>query len=265
MYSQINRRTEGIAAAKVDESKRTKEQKKAFESHTTALDNADIVKRRAKIEEQVAEMRKGYFGSFGDRAGHTFGMETALMMKFILFWDVVFPMLIGMALFIAGAADYLAIARIHAGQYGACAAARAGGFKLNDYSNSFYSILSGVIAIETRGKSGDAAVFGLKAGEFFGEMVCDPVAAAQARPWLVRIACWSRRPALDAQIADSSKGVERKLDEVSLKRVVVSCLDTSLPGSELDYLVKQGAQAKLYTAGDTLFHEGDKGDSNTYG
>jgi uncharacterized protein len=101
VYSQINRRTEGIAAAKVEEGKRTKEQKKAYDSYTAALDNADMVKRRAKIEEQVAEMRKGYFGSFGYRAGHTFGMETALMMKFIL-WDVVFPMLIGMALFKAG-------------------------------------------------------------------------------------------------------------------------------------------------------------------
>lgn len=101
VYSQLNRRTEGIAAAKVEESKRTKEQKKALETYQEALDSADIVKRRAKIEEQVAEMRKGYFASFGYRAGHTFGLETALMMKFIL-WDVVFPMLLGMALFKAG-------------------------------------------------------------------------------------------------------------------------------------------------------------------
>ena len=133
-------------------------------------------------------------------------------------------------------------------------------FKLNDYSNSFYSILSGAIAIETRGKSGDAAVFGLKAGEFFGEMGLlsgrrrSGTAVVSQNCVLVET---PRRSML--KLLYSSKGVQRKLDEVSLKRVVVSCLDTSLPGSELDYLV-QGAQAKLYTAGDTLFHEGDKGD-----
>lgn len=101
VYSLLNRRTEGLAALKVEEKKRTKEQKKAVESYQEALDSADIVKRRAKIEEQVAEFRKGYIASIGRRAPNVFGGQTAAMLKFLL-WDVAFPMLLGMALFKAG-------------------------------------------------------------------------------------------------------------------------------------------------------------------
>jgi len=57
----------------------------------------------------------------------------------------------------------------------------------------------------------------------------------------------------------SAAGVQRRLDEVSLKRVVRSCLDTSLPEGELDFLVHE-AQAKRYAVGEVLFNEGDEAD-----
>jgi len=133
-------------------------------------------------------------------------------------------------------------------------------FNLNDYSNSFYSILSGTVAIETRDKQDGVAVFGLGAGEFFGEMGLlsgrrrSGTAVVSQDGVLVET---PRRAML--KLLSAAKGVQRKLDEVSLKRVVASCLDTSLPPDELDHLV-QGAEARHYAAGDTLFHEGDKGD-----
>ena len=80
-------------------------------------------------------------------------------------------------------------------------------------------------------------MFGLKAGEFFGEMGLlsgrrrSGTAVVSQNCVLVET---PRRSML--KLLYSSKGVQRKLDEVSLKRVVVSCLDTSPPGSELDYL-----------------------------
>lgn len=101
VYSQLNKRPEALAALKIEEKKRTKEQTKAIEAYQETLDSYDSVKRRARIEEQVTEMRKGYFAAIGYRAGHTFGMQTAAMLKFLL-WDVVFPMLLGMALYKSG-------------------------------------------------------------------------------------------------------------------------------------------------------------------
>lgn len=133
-------------------------------------------------------------------------------------------------------------------------------FNRNDYSNSFFSILEGRVAIQSEGQNGEEAVFGVKAGNFFGEMGLlsgrrrSGTAIASSDCVLVET---PRRSML--KLLYSAAGVQRKLDEVSLKRVVRSCLDTSLPERELDYLV-QGAQPKRYAVGDVLFNEGDKAD-----
>ncbi|MDD2721046.1 MAG: cyclic nucleotide-binding domain-containing protein [Gallionella sp.] len=133
-------------------------------------------------------------------------------------------------------------------------------FQSNDYSNSFYSILSGGIAIETTDRQGVAAVFGLREGEFFGEMSLlsgrrrSGTAVASQDCVLVET---PRRAML--KLLHAVKGVQRKLDEVALKRVVARCLDTVLPEREIDYLV-QGAQVRSYAMGDTVFAEGDAAD-----
>ncbi len=133
-------------------------------------------------------------------------------------------------------------------------------FNRNDYSNSFFSILEGRVAIQTEGQNGKEAVYGVKAGNFFGEMGLlsgrrrSGTAIASSDCVLVET---PRRSML--KLLYSASGVQRKLDEVSLKRVVRSCIDTSLPERELDYLV-QGAQPKRYAVGDVLFNEGDKAD-----
>lgn len=133
-------------------------------------------------------------------------------------------------------------------------------FNRNDYSNSFFSILEGRIAIQTEGQHGEEVVFGLEAGNFFGEMGLlsgrrrSGTAIASEDSVLVET---PRRSML--KLLYSAAGVQRKLDEVSLKRVIRSCLDTSLPESELEHLVHE-AQPKRYAVGEVLFHEGDKAD-----
>ncbi len=101
IYSQYQTRTDGIAAQKIEEAKRTKKQKKAAEQYQELLDNEDPVKRKKIIEEEIADRRKGYGDNIGWRAPHVFSMQTTMMIKFLL-WDVAFPMLLGMALFKAG-------------------------------------------------------------------------------------------------------------------------------------------------------------------
>ena len=101
VFSQFEQRSEAVAVLKVDEKKRTKEQKKTVEAYQETLDNEDIVKRKAKIEEQIGKMRGGYLENLKYRASHTFGAQTVMMMKFLL-WDVLFPMLLGMAFYKSG-------------------------------------------------------------------------------------------------------------------------------------------------------------------
>jgi len=133
-------------------------------------------------------------------------------------------------------------------------------FKQNDYSNSFFSILKGGVTIQSEGKDGVTAVFQLGAGDFFGEMGLlsgrrrSGMAIAGEDCVLVET---PRRSML--KLLYSASGVQRKLDEVSLKRAVRSCLDTSLSESELDHLVQE-AKFKRYAVDDVLFYEGDKAD-----
>lgn len=133
-------------------------------------------------------------------------------------------------------------------------------FERNDYSDSFYSILSGSIAIETVDERGQSAVFGLREGEFFGEMSLlsgrrrSGTAAASQDCVLVET---PRRAML--KLLHAAPAVQRVLDEVALKRVAARCLDAALPEAELDYLVA-GARVLRYAAGETLFEEGDPAD-----
>jgi CRP-like cAMP-binding protein/thioredoxin reductase len=133
-------------------------------------------------------------------------------------------------------------------------------FNRNDYSNSFFSILEGRVAIGVESPDGEAQVFALAKGEFFGEMGLlsgrrrSGSATASEDCILVET---SRRSML--KLLYSASGVQRKLDEVSLKRVVRSCLHTKLPESELDYLVHD-AKSMRFAVGAELFHEGDAAD-----
>jgi CRP-like cAMP-binding protein/thioredoxin reductase len=133
-------------------------------------------------------------------------------------------------------------------------------FKRNDYSNSFFSVVEGELAALVKNKEGNEIYFQIKAGNFFGEMglisgrrrsatvkaVTDCVLIETPRRSMVRLLI-------------SVESVQRKLDEVSLKRVVRNCLIDTLPERELDYLVK-AATIKRYEIGETLFHQGDKAD-----
>ena len=134
-------------------------------------------------------------------------------------------------------------------------------FNLNDYSNSFFSILDGEFVVHTEGKDGNEISFTLKKGNFFGEM---GLLSGRRRTATVKAAGHDgvlietqRRSML--KLINSVDSVRRILDEVSLRRVVQACLAGSLKEDELDYLVSN-ATVKFYDAGQVLFNQGDKAD-----
>lgn len=133
-------------------------------------------------------------------------------------------------------------------------------FNLNDYSNSFFSILDGEFVAYAEGKDGNEVSFLLKKGNFFGEM---GLLSGRRRTATVKsvghgVLIETPRRSMLKLIA-SVDSVRRTLDEVSLRRVVQACLAGSLKEDELDYLV-QNATVKFYDAGDVLFNQGDKAD-----
>lgn len=133
-------------------------------------------------------------------------------------------------------------------------------FKHDDYTSSFFSILDGELAALVKTKDGNEVYFQIKAGNFFGEM---GLISGRRRSATVKAITdcvlieTPRRSML--KLINSVESVRRKLDEVSMKRVVRNCLTNTLPESELNYLL-QGATIKRYKAGDVLFHQGDKAD-----
>ena len=133
-------------------------------------------------------------------------------------------------------------------------------FKCNDYSSSFFSVLEGELAALVETKDGGDVYFQIKAGNFFGEM---GLISGRSRSATVKAVTdcvlieTPRRSML--KLINSVESVQRKLDEVSVKRVVRNCLTNSLPEGDLNYLVR-GAAIKRYDTGEVLFHQGDIAD-----
>ena len=133
-------------------------------------------------------------------------------------------------------------------------------FKYDDYTSSFFSVLEGDLAVFVKAKDGSEIYFQIKAGNFFGEM---GLISGRRRSATIKAITncvlieTPRRSML--KLINSVESVRRKLDEISIKRVIRNCLTSTLPESELNYLL-QGATIRRYKAGDVLFHQGDKAD-----
>lgn len=134
-------------------------------------------------------------------------------------------------------------------------------FKRNDYSNSFFSILRGTVDIHVDRDDGAPMVVTLGSGDFFGEIGLlsgrrrSGMAVAGEGCVLVET---PRRSML--KLLDVAPGVQRGLDEVALKRIVRNCYGASLPEEQLDHLVHE-ARLKRFSAGETIFGEGDEADA----
>ena len=150
--------------------------------------------------------------------------------------------------------EFLLDSEIHRPQEGEIVFAR------NDYSNSFYAIVEGGVVVETPTSEGNMLAFQLGVGEFFGEMGLisgrrrSATIKAQKRTLLIET---PRRSML--KLIASVESVRRTLNNVMMKRAVRQYLSPTMREDEVDYLVGT-AKIKTYSAGETLFKEGDSAD-----
>jgi CRP-like cAMP-binding protein/thioredoxin reductase/Fe-S-cluster-containing hydrogenase component 2 len=133
-------------------------------------------------------------------------------------------------------------------------------FRYGDYTSSFFSVLEGELAVLVKSKDGSDIYFQVKARNFFGEMGLISGRRRSATVKTIKDCVLVEIPRRSMlKLIDSVESVRRKLDEVSMKRIVRNCLISTLPGNDLDHLL-QGASIKRYKAGDTIFSQGDKAD-----
>jgi CRP-like cAMP-binding protein/thioredoxin reductase/Fe-S-cluster-containing hydrogenase component 2 len=134
-------------------------------------------------------------------------------------------------------------------------------FERNDYTNSFFMIVTGEVKVDVTRKGEPASWFTLGAGQFFGEL---GLISGRRRSNTVKLGrdcvlIEAPRRAMLKLIA-SVESVRKRVDETFLKRAVRAYLAPMLPDAELDALIADGVGVKTYGGGEILFNEGDAPD-----
>lgn len=133
-------------------------------------------------------------------------------------------------------------------------------FRKADYSNSFFSIVDGEVAVDVPAEGGRFKTVVLKRGEFFGEM---GLLSGRRRSNTVRAGAGCvlietpRRSML--KLISSIASVRRQVDETSLRRAVRMQIAPFVSEADMDEMVK-GATIRTFAAGESLFTEGDAAD-----
>ena len=134
-------------------------------------------------------------------------------------------------------------------------------FERNDYTNSFFMIVSGEVAVEVLREGGPASWFKLGPGEFFGELglISGRRRSSSVKAGRDCVLIEAPRRAMLKLIA-SVESIRKRVDETFLKRAVRAYLAPMLPEAELDDLLAAGVRVNAYGGGETLFKEGDAPD-----
>jgi len=134
-------------------------------------------------------------------------------------------------------------------------------FERNDYTNSFFMVVSGDAKVEVRREGKASKWVSLGPGQFFGEL---GLISGRRRSTTVKagadcVLIEAPRRAMLKLIA-TVEAVRKQVDEAFLKRAVRNYLAPMLPNAELDELVAEGVAVKRYGGGEVLFKEGDAPD-----
>ncbi len=132
-------------------------------------------------------------------------------------------------------------------------------FMLNDYTDSFFTILDGTVLVG-RGAAQDAAL-PLAAGQFFGEMSL--ISGRRRTATVVAgencVLIESPRRTIKKLLA-SNDHARRTIDNAFMLRAIQSSFAPDVPAAELMDVV-EAARLNEYKAGTVLFAEGDEADS----
>ncbi len=130
-------------------------------------------------------------------------------------------------------------------------------FQRNDYTNSFFSIVSGTVVILGDGGASDIT---LDAGQFFGEMglISGRRRSATVVAGLDCLLVETPRRAM-LKLLSTVDSVRRNLDLIALRRAVRKYVTGDVNEADLSAMI-EGSKIKHYKTGEALFSEGDKAD-----
>ncbi len=131
-------------------------------------------------------------------------------------------------------------------------------FKLNDFTNSFYSIVAGKVGIQVN-REDPTEVITLVHGQFFGEMGLISgrrrSATVSAKDNCVLIET-PRRSMI--KLMNSVEAVKREMDQEAMRRQIKMYIAPTVKQDDLKEVVESTTLENL-AAGETLFSEGDDG------
>ncbi len=135
-------------------------------------------------------------------------------------------------------------------------------FRYNDYTNSFFCIVSGEVQIPISRQDPNQIVT-LRQGQFFGEMglisgrrrTATVTAGSGMQCVLIET---PRRTML--KLINSVDSVRDSIDKVFVLRAIQSNIAPEIPATDLAAVV-QSASIQNFMPGEVIFHEGDPGDS----
>ncbi len=132
-------------------------------------------------------------------------------------------------------------------------------FKRNDYTNSFFCVIEGQVQVAIDDASKNRITLG--AGEFFGEMSLISgrrrSATVYAGPGCVLIETPRRSM---QKLINSVDAVKKLVDRTFIGRALAARFGADVTQAQINEVVS-GASLARYKAGETLFREGDEGDS----
>ncbi len=133
-------------------------------------------------------------------------------------------------------------------------------FRKNDYTNTFFCIVTGEVLIEIDEDDPDKTV-SLKSGQFFGEM---SLLSGRRRSATIRagekcILIETPRRLMN-KIINSVESVKRTIDEAFIVRTLQTRFANTTPTKSLVEVARK-AKLRTYRSGDVLFNEGDEAES----
>ncbi len=134
-------------------------------------------------------------------------------------------------------------------------------FRYNDYTNSFFSIISGEVRIPIDRKDPNRIIT-LRQGQFFGEM---GLISGRRRTATVYAGAGQQCVLIETprltmlKLINSVPAVRRIIDEIFVLRAIQSSIAPEIPASDLAAVI-HSARIEHYAPGEPVYLEGDPGD-----
>lgn len=134
-------------------------------------------------------------------------------------------------------------------------------FKKLDYTNTFYSIVEGIVHVEIEDNDGKKKLITLPTGSFFGEM-----GLISGRRRSATIIAGEKCVLMETprnsmlRLISAVDDVRRQIDESFVRNAIMNYIGPMLSREAIDALIASGVEKRKFQTNQVLFNEGDEAD-----